>query len=123
MGPRTLAFEAALADCTGAALTRVAVSSGTAALHLACRALGLGPGDEVIVPAFTFLATAHAPRYCGAETVLCDVASPEHPLAGVEEVERHDHAAHPRGDRRALLGLRRRRRRPCGSCATRAASR
>jgi dTDP-4-amino-4,6-dideoxygalactose transaminase len=87
MGPRTGAFEAALAEWTGAGAA-VAVSSGTAALHLACRALDLGPGDEVVVPAFTFLATAHAPRYCGATPVLCDVAAPEMPLAGVAEVER-----------------------------------
>ena len=75
MGPRTKAFEAAVAADRGFAHA-VAVSSGTAALHLACAALGLGPGDEVIVPAFTFLATVNAPRYVGATPVLCDVVSP-----------------------------------------------
>ncbi len=45
----------------------ITVSSGTAALHLACLAAGLGPGDEVIVPAFTFVASASAARYVGAD--------------------------------------------------------
>ncbi len=71
-GPRTQTFEAALSEHLGGGHA-VAVSSGTAALHLACRAIGLGPGDEAIVPAVTFVATAHAVRYCGAEPVLCDV--------------------------------------------------
>jgi dTDP-4-amino-4,6-dideoxygalactose transaminase len=54
----------------------VTVSSGTAALHLAHLAAGLGPGDEVIVPAFTFVASAAAARYAGASPVLCDVRGP-----------------------------------------------
>jgi dTDP-4-amino-4,6-dideoxygalactose transaminase len=87
MGPRTQAFEAAIKDWTTAEHA-VAVSSGTAALHLACAALGLGPGDEVIVPAFTFLATAHAPRYVGANPVLADVVSPEYPNLDAADVER-----------------------------------
>ena len=74
MGPRTLAFEQALADYVGARHA-VTVSSGTAALHLAHLAAGIGPGDEVIVPAFTFVASAAAARYVGAEPVLCDVVS------------------------------------------------
>jgi dTDP-4-amino-4,6-dideoxygalactose transaminase len=87
MGPRTQAFEAAMAEWTGAPFA-VAVSSGTAALHLACASLGLGPGDEVIVPAFTFLASAHAPRYVGAAAVLADVVSPASPNLDVADVER-----------------------------------
>jgi len=87
MGPRTQAFEQAVAEWTGAPYA-VAVSSGTAALHLACAALGLGPGDEVIVPAFTFLATAHAPRYVGAMPVLADVVAPECPNLDPSDVER-----------------------------------
>jgi dTDP-4-amino-4,6-dideoxygalactose transaminase len=76
MGPRTAAFEQALAEFVGTP-NAVAVSSGTAALHLSCLAAGLGAGDEVIVPAFTFVASAAAPRYVGATPVLCDVGSPE----------------------------------------------
>jgi len=76
MGPRTKAFETALASYTGSAHA-VTVSSGTAALHLALLAAGIGAGDEVIVPAFTFVASAAAVRYVGADPVLCDVVSPQ----------------------------------------------
>jgi dTDP-4-amino-4,6-dideoxygalactose transaminase len=72
MGPRTKAFEEALAQYVGTPHAAT-VSSGTAALHLACIAAGIGEGDEVIVPAFTFVASASAPRYVGAEPVLCDI--------------------------------------------------
>jgi dTDP-4-amino-4,6-dideoxygalactose transaminase len=75
MGPRTAAFEQALSELIGTP-NAVTVSSGTAALHLACLAAGVGPGDEVIVPAFTFVAGAAAVRYTGATPVLCDVTSP-----------------------------------------------
>jgi dTDP-4-amino-4,6-dideoxygalactose transaminase len=75
MGPRTQAFEQALAGYVGTPHA-VTVSSGTAALHLSCLAAGIGAGDEVIVPAFTFVASASAARYVGAEPVLCDVLSP-----------------------------------------------
>lgn len=50
----------------------VSVNNGTAALHLALAALGLGPGDEVLVPTVTYIATANAVRYCGATPVLVD---------------------------------------------------
>ena len=60
MGPRNGAFEQALATYMGSPHA-VSVSSGTAALHLACLAAGIGPGDEVIVPALTFVASASAP--------------------------------------------------------------
>jgi len=86
-GPRTQAFEAALSEHLGGGHA-VAVSSGTAALHLACRAIGLGPGDEAIVPAVTFVATAHAVRYCGAEPVLCDVVGGGDLNLDVEDVAR-----------------------------------
>jgi perosamine synthetase len=72
MGPRVAAFESAVAAAVGTAHA-VAVSSGTAALHLALLALGVGEGDEVIVPAYTFPATANAVRLCGARPVLADV--------------------------------------------------
>jgi dTDP-4-amino-4,6-dideoxygalactose transaminase len=88
MGPRTQAFEEAFAAWVGASRA-VAVSSGTAALHLALLAAGVGPGDEVIVPAFTFVATAAAARYCGAEAVLADVRSPLEPTLDVLDVASH----------------------------------
>jgi dTDP-4-amino-4,6-dideoxygalactose transaminase len=72
MGPRVDAFERALARALGTA-DAVAVSSGTAALHLAILALGIGPGDEVIVPAYTFPATANVVELSGARAVLVDV--------------------------------------------------
>jgi UDP-4-amino-4,6-dideoxy-N-acetyl-beta-L-altrosamine transaminase len=73
-GPRVGEFEAAFAKCVGARHAVVS-NSGTAALHLACIALDLGPGDSVIVPAVTFLATANAARFCGAEVIFADVDS------------------------------------------------
>ncbi|MFC8507790.1 aminotransferase class I/II-fold pyridoxal phosphate-dependent enzyme [Streptomyces sp. NPDC057131] len=71
-GPRVAAFEQAFAERVGAAHA-VAVSSCTTALHLALVALGLGPGDEVVVPSLSFIATANAVRYVGAEPVFADV--------------------------------------------------
>ncbi len=71
-GPAVTAFETALAEHTGAAHA-AALSSGTAALHLAALALGLKKGDVVIVPSLTFLATANAVRYVGADVVFADV--------------------------------------------------
>lgn len=71
-GPAVARFEAALSEATGAPHA-VACANGTAALHMAAAALGLGPGDWVIVPAVTFLATANAARYVGAEVVFADV--------------------------------------------------
>jgi dTDP-4-amino-4,6-dideoxygalactose transaminase len=70
-GPRLHAFEAAFAAFTGAPHC-VAVSSCTAALHLAYFHLGIGPGDEVIVPAMTHTATAHAVELTGAKPVFVD---------------------------------------------------
>lgn len=72
MGAVTQEFEQAFAAFTGAKYT-LAVSNATAALHMACLALGLGPGDEVIVPSLTFVATANAVRYVGATPVFADV--------------------------------------------------
>lgn len=72
-GPTVEAFETALATTCGASHA-VASSSGTAALHLATLALGIGPGDAVVVPAITFAATANAVRYTGATPVFADVA-------------------------------------------------
>ena len=72
MGPRTQDFERAFGEHLGATHA-IGLSSCTAALHLAYLAAGVGPGDEVIVPAITFVASAAAVRYCGAEPVLADV--------------------------------------------------
>ena len=71
-GPRVAEFEQAFAAHCGAA-EGVAVNSGTAALHCAMRALGIGPGDEVIAPAITFAASANAALYEGATPVFADV--------------------------------------------------
>ncbi len=71
-GPTITAFESAVADRCGVS-QGVAVSSGTGALSLALRVLGIGPGDEVIVPSFTYVATAHAVALTGATCVLADV--------------------------------------------------
>jgi perosamine synthetase len=72
MGPKVPEFEALVARAC-AVEHALAVSSGTAALHLAVRALGIGPGDEVIVPAYTFPATANVVALSGARPVLVDV--------------------------------------------------
>lgn len=66
-------FEQEFADFLGGGVTGVAVNSATAGLHLALEALGIGPGDEVIVPTMTFTATAEVVRYLGADPVLVDV--------------------------------------------------
>jgi perosamine synthetase len=71
-GPRVREFEEAFAAAIGAPHA-VAVSSCTAALHLALIAAGIGPGDEVIVPSLSFIATANAVRYVGARPVFADV--------------------------------------------------
>ncbi len=71
-GPRVSAFECAFAARHGV-LYGVATTSGTTALHVILAALGIGPGDEVIVPAFTWVSTANAVLFCGATPVLADV--------------------------------------------------
>ncbi len=71
-GPRVAEFEAAFAGATGTGHA-VAVSSCTAALHLAMIVAGVSAGDEVVVPSMSFIATANAARYVGAEAVFADV--------------------------------------------------
>jgi len=71
-GPTILKFEKKLASYVKSKYA-VAVSSGTAALHLACLATRIVPGDEVIVPTLSFVATANCVLYCGAKPVLVDV--------------------------------------------------
>jgi len=70
-GPKVKEFENAIADYVKAK-EAVAVSSGTAALHAAMAVAGLGPGDEVLVPSLSFLATANAALYVGAKPVFVD---------------------------------------------------
>ncbi|TWA61005.1 UDP-4-amino-4,6-dideoxy-N-acetyl-beta-L-altrosamine transaminase [Azospirillum brasilense] len=84
-GPTVEAFERALCERTGA-VHAVSCANGTAALHLAALALGLGPGDAVVVPSVTFLATANAARYVEAEVAFADV-DPETGLMGPEQAE------------------------------------
>ena len=71
-GDRVVEFEKKFADFCGSNHA-VAINNGTAALHAALLAAGIGPGDEVIVPAFTFVATASAVAMCGAKPVFADV--------------------------------------------------
>jgi dTDP-4-amino-4,6-dideoxygalactose transaminase len=92
MGPRTQDLEAAFAEAVGAEHA-LAVSSGTAALHLACLAVGVGPGDEVLAPALSFVADAHAGRCAGGETALVDCVSSQEPLVDPADVERRITAA------------------------------
>ena len=86
MGDRVQEFEQAFARLHQAE-DSVAVSSCTAALHLILHALGIGPGDEVLVPSLTFVATANSVRYVGARPVFVDIESPEVPLISLDEAE------------------------------------
>jgi len=76
MGEETQSFEKEFADFVGAKHA-FAVTNATAALHLACMAVGIQPGDEVIVPSLTFVATANAVRYAGGVPVFADIESEE----------------------------------------------
>jgi dTDP-4-amino-4,6-dideoxygalactose transaminase len=75
MGPRTEEFEGRFADACGVRYA-IAVSNCTAALHLALKGLGIGPGDEVLVPSYTFVASANAILYQGAAPVFVDISGP-----------------------------------------------
>jgi len=85
-GPTVPAFEAALSSAVGSKYA-VACSSGTAALHLAAMALDLKEGDVAVVPSLTFLATANAIRFTGAEVVFADV-DPLTGLMGADDLAR-----------------------------------
>lgn len=84
MGERVNAFERAFAKAHGAD-DSVSVSSCTAGLHLILHALGIGPGDEVLVPALTFVATANCVLYVGAKPIFVDIASTSTPLMCLED--------------------------------------
>jgi UDP-4-amino-4,6-dideoxy-N-acetyl-beta-L-altrosamine transaminase len=92
-GPTVARFEAALAQYVGAKHA-VVCANGTAALHMAARALDLGPGTKIVVPAITFLATASAPHMNGADIVFADVD----PATGLMTAETFE-AALKRADR------------------------
>lgn len=78
-GPKTAAFEQMVADVTGTEHA-VAVTSATAGLHLSLLALDIGPGDEVLVPGFTFPATGNVVRMTGATPVLVDVRTDDYAI-------------------------------------------
>jgi len=93
-GPKCRRFEEDFAAFVGTEGAAIAVNSATAGLHLAVESLGIGPGDQVIVPTWTFTSTAEVVRYLGAEPVLVDVDERTLNLAP-EELERQL-AAHDR---------------------------
>ncbi|HOA89291.1 MAG TPA: DegT/DnrJ/EryC1/StrS family aminotransferase [Propioniciclava tarda] len=72
-GPNSATFETEFADFLGGGRQAIAVNSATSGLHLAYEAVGVGPGTEVLVPTWTFTATAEAVRYLGADPVFVDV--------------------------------------------------
>lgn len=86
MGPETELFESEFAQYLGAKYA-FAVSSGTAALHLSLVAVGVGPGDEVIVPSLTFVATANAILYMGAVPVFADVSGLDDWNVDIDQIE------------------------------------
>ena len=97
-GPRVAEFEEAFAAAIGAGHA-VAVSSCTTALHLALVVAAVGPGDEVVVPSLSFIATANAARYVGAQPVFADVDAATQNLTPAT-VEPHADRSHPRRDPR-----------------------
>ena len=82
-GPRVLRFEQEFAEAMQAPFA-VATTSCTTALHLALIVAGIGPGDEVIVPSFSFIATTNAVRYVGADPVFADVDPTTGNLTGAD---------------------------------------
>lgn len=85
MGQYTERLEKALCELTGSAHA-IAVSNCTAALHLSLLACGIGPGDEVLCPTLTFVATANAIRYVGATPVFCESVGPDNLNLDPEDV-------------------------------------
>ncbi len=87
MGEVTRQFEEQFASRMGSRYA-LAVSNATVALHLACLALDLGPGDEVIVPSLTFVATANAVLYTGAKVSFADIIAADEPTIDPDEIDR-----------------------------------
>ena len=121
-GPRVREFEAEFAERAGAA-EAVAVSNCTTALQLALHVSGVGPGDEVIVPSMSFIATANAVWQCGATPVFADVdprtfnLDPVSAERAITERTKVDHArapARPPGRHGRVRGARRAPRRRAG---------
>ena len=86
-GPNVRAFEKSICDYTGAKYC-VAVSNGTAALHIAALAAGIGPGDEAITPPITFLSSANCICFVGGKPVFADI-DPETANIDPDEIEKH----------------------------------
>lgn len=99
MGPRTQELETAFSEYTGSGHC-LAVSSCTAGLHLAMSGVGLGPGDEAIVPSITFVASANAIAYTGARPIFAEIAAVDRPWLSAETAER---AITP--DTKAIVGV------------------
>jgi dTDP-4-amino-4,6-dideoxygalactose transaminase len=87
MGSVTQEFEKEFASYVGAKYA-IAVTNATAALHLACIVVGLGPGDEAVVPSLTFVATANAVRYTGATPVFADIVGEDDLNISYQAIER-----------------------------------
>src|SRR5947207_13373171 len=87
LGPEVQALEAELARYCGAA-HGIGVASGTDALRLTLEAVGVGPGDEVIVPAFTFVATAEVVTNLGATPVFADIDAARYALDPIDAARR-----------------------------------
>src|SRR6266487_2002828 len=86
LGPEVEGFEREFADYLGAKHA-IGVANGTEAITIALRALGVGPGDDVVLPSFTFYATAEAAVNAGARPVFCDI-DPDTFCVTAETVER-----------------------------------
>ena len=99
MGPQTEALEEEFAQYVGARHA-LAVANGTAGLHLLCVASGLGPGDEVVVPSMTFVATVNAIAYTGATPVFADIHGLTEPWLVAGTVE-----AVATADTRAIMAM------------------
>lgn len=99
-GPKIAEFEAAFASYVGSKYA-VAVSNGTAALHLCTLALNVGPGDKVITTPITFAASANCIRYCGGEVVFGDI-DPETYLLEIDSVRRLLESA-PKGTYKGII--------------------
>ena len=116
LGPEVEAFERELAAYVGAGQA-VGVGNGTDALTIALRAMGVGPGDEVVVPSFTFYASAEAIPPTGARPVFCDM-DPETFCVTADTVRAALTPQDPGGDRRAPVRQRRPRGRDRGARGT-----